>query len=711
MTRTTAAGDRLPPAGRVFLLYFVLTLALTFPLILHLDAAIPGDGFDGWQNYWNFWWLRQSLVELPRDPFVTDLLYHPTGVSLYFHTLNPFNGLVTLPLQVAGNLFLAYNGAVLLAFATGGLGAYLLALATPAHDSAPKSRKQRLFWPAFIAGLIFTFAPYHLAHLLGHMQLIALQWIPFYVLYLGRGLQRARRGALTRADLLKPGLFLILVGLCDWYYVLYCLLFTVLALLAAWLALWRAPGRHAEAPVTALRLLAVPLAAGLLFALFLIPLWLPMLREARNASFMVPLRSEAVRLSADLLGFVIPQGFHPLWGQAVRAWADRTFTSSFSEYSIFAGFVPLLLAVAGVGSNWRRTRFWLLIALVFAILALGPVLHIAGRSDLLPDGGTLPLPHAWLYDHVPFMRIARSVSRFDVMVMLALGLLASRGVMALQARLPRAQRWLGPLLAALVLFEFWPAPYPLSPPDTPAWYNTLAQTPGHGAVLNLPMNWDRPGYLLYQTVHGRPLTVGYISRDDPRTLTTRAPVLQGLRALGPDILDVDLTRVGPSVLSWLDVDFVVLDFYKMPGERERAPTVAMAEALFAQAAPVYADERLRVYQVTRPALPAPFPVLGAGWGERTLMGDQVWREIAPTATLHVMHGASAAAMHLSISGPDGATLRIMGPDGGVVGQALLSTTWQTMTVPLALTGAAVLTLQHDAVDGVRVRRLALEARP
>ncbi|MBK7203641.1 hypothetical protein [Candidatus Amarolinea dominans] len=63
MTRTTAAGDRLPPAGRVFLLYFVLTLALTFPLILHLDAAIPGDGFDGWQNYWNFWWLRQSLVE------------------------------------------------------------------------------------------------------------------------------------------------------------------------------------------------------------------------------------------------------------------------------------------------------------------------------------------------------------------------------------------------------------------------------------------------------------------------------------------------------------------------------------------------------------------------------------------------------------------------------------------------------------------------
>ena len=707
MTGMTAARGRLPPAGLVFLLYLFLTLALTFPLALHLDSAIPGDSFDGWQNYWNFWWLRQSLIESPRDPLITDLLYHPTGVGLYFHTLNPLNGIVTLPLQLAGNLFLAYNGAVLLAFAAGGLGAYLLALATLAPDPAPRADKPRRFWPAFIAGLIFTFAPYHLAHLLGHMQLIALQWIPFYALYLLRGLQRGRRGALAWSDLLKPGLFLILVGLCDWYYVLFCLFFTALALPAAWFALATDARPTRPALVTHLRLLAVPLTAGLLCALFLVPLWLPMVREAATASFMAPQRTEALRLSADLLGFFVPQGFHPLWGPAVRAWADRTFTSSFSEYTIFAGFAPLVLAAVGVWLYGRRTRFWLLVALVFAVLALGPELHIAGRSDLLPGGRSLPLPHAWLYDHVPFMRIARSVSRFDVMVMLALGLLAGRGAAALLARFPAGRRWLGPALAALILFEFWPAPYPVSPPDTPTWYQTLAQTPGRGAVLNLPMNWDRPGYLLYQTVHGRPLTVGYISRDDPRTLTTRAPVLQGLRALGPDVLDVDLTQVGPSVLSWLDVDFVVLDFFKMPGERERTPTAAMAEAIFAHDAPVFEDERLRVYQVTRPQEPEPFLVLGEGWGERMSEGDQVWREVASAATLHLIQGASVAALHISVSGPEGAILRVSGPDGNLLGQALLASTWQTMTISLALTGDAVVTLQHAAAGGVRVQRLAL----
>lgn len=707
MTGLTPGAPRRPRAASVFLLYLVITLILTFPLILHLGEAIPGDSFDGWQNYWNFWWLKQSLVDSPRDPYVTDLLYHPTGVSLYFHTLNPFNGVVSLPVQLTGNLFLAYNAAVLLAFAAGGLGAYLLALTGLAADSPSPPGQRPLFWPAFLAGLIFTFSPYHLAHLLGHMQLIALQWIPFYVLYLLRGLQRAQRGALTRADLFKPGLFLVLVGLCDWYYVVYCLLFTAVALPAAWLALWRQRRRARALPLTALRLLAAPLAAGLLFALVLSPLWLPMVREARATSFMVPLRSEAVRLSADLLGFFTPQGFHPLWGQAVRRWADRTFTSSFSEYSVFAGFTPLFLAGVGVWFDWRRARFWLLSALIFALLALGPVLHIAGRTDLLPGGGSLPLPDAWLYEYIPFMRIARSISRFDVMVMLALGLLASRGAAVLITRATHARRWLGPFLAALVLFEFWPAPYPVSLPDTPAWYQTLAQTPGQGAVLNLPMNWDRPGYLLYQTVHGRPLTVGYISRDDPRTLTTRAPVLQALRALGPDILDIDLTRVGPSVLSWLDVDFVVLDFYKMPGARERTPTVAVAEALFAHSAPVYEDERLRVYQVAKPAAPASFLVLGQGWGERTVAGDTVWRSAAPTATLQIVHGA-AAALQMTISGPDGSTLRVLGPDHALIAQATLQTAWQTLTIPLALTGDAVLTLQHDAPgETVRVRRLAL----
>ena len=68
---------------------------------------------------------------------------------------------------------------------------------------------------------------------------------------------------------------------------------------------------------------------------------------------------------------------------------------------------------------------------VFAVLALGPVLKINGRSDLLPGGGQIPLPYALLYRIIPFIKLSRSVSRFDVMVMLFLGVAAAFGTVGL----------------------------------------------------------------------------------------------------------------------------------------------------------------------------------------------------------------------------------------------------------------------------------------
>ena len=132
------------------------------------------------------------------------------------------------------------------------------------------------------------------------------------------------------------------------------------------------------------------------------------------------------------------------------------------------------------------------------------------------------------------MDITRSVSRFDLMVMLVIAVFAAYGVRWLLEQPRRGALWAG-ALALLVVVEFLPAPYPMSQPDTPAWYAALAAEPRSGAVLNLPMNWDRPGYLLYQTVHQKPLTVAYISREDPRTLTERARCCSISATWGPTL--------------------------------------------------------------------------------------------------------------------------------------------------------------------------------
>jgi len=771
-SRSSRRGSAvLAPAG-----FLLLTVVLTYPLVTRFASAIPGDGFDGWQNYWNLWWVKVALLREHAQPFFTDLLDHPTGVGLLFHTLNPFNGLLTLPVQLAWGLLPAYNSVVLFSFAVGGFGAYLLARQVLGPG------RGRL--PAFAAGVIFTFSPFHIAHLLGHMQVISLEWIPFYALYLVRivgGAQNAipntqypipnarypipntqyRKPRTPCRDMLLAALFLILIGLCDWYYVLYCLLFTAVVLVwAGWRALlscraaaemrpalsenedprlkpkngpstrpstgsghcsgqarshspsaaegalrrWASqvqtgnPIHWARLGPRYLRVLVAAGGAWLIFGLALSPLLAPMIREARQFSFMVPAAAQSRTLSADLLAFVTPQEFHPVWG----AWAaeqTRGFTSTVSEHQVFAGFTALGLAGLGLWagrSNARRRTGhprrpalgpWPLALLSFFLLALGPVLHVGGRTALLPGGREISLPYGWLVQIVPFMKISRSVSRLDVMVMLALAVLAAGGLVWL------FQRGTGGRLAAafaigLILFEFLPVPYPMSPPDTPAFYTVLATDPRGGAVLNLPMNWDRPGYLLYQTVHGKPLTVAYISRDDPRTLTERVPVLQHLRHLEPDIIDFDLAKQGQQVLYDLDVRWVVLDRYKMPGGKERTVTEGMAQEIFGDQPPVHQDDRLTVYEVIRPPDEAPYLILGTDWEPfdadtrgRAFVGAATLTIQAPRAAdvtlrvtlapgsppldLPVANGANALAVHLS-AGANQVVLQAARPDQRVV---------------------------------------------
>ncbi len=429
----------------VFLAYLLGTGAMTWPLVTVLGEAIPGDGFDGWQNLWNLWWVKKALLDLHQNPFHSEYIFYPTGVDLYFHTLNIFNGLVSLPVQGAGNLFWAYNFVVFLSFALGGYGAYLLTRYVLGR--AGLGSKGAREWAAFLSGCIFTFSPFHFAHLLGHMQVFSLEWIPFYALAFLRALEprRARPGQRPSAAepwrrAVLPALFLTLVALCDWYYVMYLAFFSLLYL--AYLA-----------AVRRLRWEALQTAAGIafLFALILSPLLVPMVATAQRETFMVPDPAQARALSADLLAFVTPSEFHPLWGKAVRPFAER-FTASTSERTVFAGFTALALALAGLGHRPRRLGFWWLALATFALLALGPVLHVAGETRLGPGGAEVPLPYALLHCLVPFMRITRSVSRFDVMVMLSLGVLSGGGILALTSRWRRAAWSVAAVL--LVLLEF-----------------------------------------------------------------------------------------------------------------------------------------------------------------------------------------------------------------------------------------------------------------
>ncbi|MCW5844550.1 MAG: hypothetical protein KIT77_25075 [Caldilinea sp.] len=673
--------------------YLLATVVFTWPLALNLTTAIPGDGFDGWQNYWNQWWIKQALVDRLANPLYTDAIYHPTGVTLYFQTLNPFNGITTLPVQIAFGLIAAYNAVVFLSWVLAGYGMFLLArwvMGTAAiGPRLPIGDTRAGYVAAIVAGLVYTLAPFHMAHLLGHMQVMSLQWLPFYVLALLHALHAARNGRPWLRRALWAALFLIFTGLCDWYFVLYLFLFTGVTILWMWLA---APGRPTLRGLV--RIVAPAAVAGGVFAVAL-SFWLvPMVVEALHFRFMVRPSADLYILSASVMDFLVPNRLHTLFRPESFTWIGNQI-APVSERTISIGYVVLGLAIAAFVLARRKASFWWVMAIFFFVLALGPQWHFGNITmDDIPAAAlqgqemTSWTPYGLLNKLVPFMRVSRSVSRFALMVQFSMAVLAGMGFWLLIERLrrrsaaeteigsieeqttktqstpsgtknppaassadtlrapSRSQRrrsgsvLAGAALIGLLLFEYWVAPYPLSPPDTPAYYATLAADPDPRAVLNLPMNYDRPGYLLYQTVHGKPLTVAYISRDDPRTLTERVPVLQHFRHLGPDIIDDAPEQVAATVFADLDVGTVILDRYKMPGGDERTYTEALAAAIFAGQEPLYADERITVYKVGDSGEPQPYLALGpVNWGPLTTP------ENAPAFRTLLDGGAEVAIHH------------------------------------------------------------------
>jgi hypothetical protein len=90
----------------------------------------------------------------------------------------------------------------------------------------------------------------------------------------------------------------------------------------------------------------------------------------------------------------------------------------------------------------------------------------------------------------------------------------------LRAALPRAVF----AAAVLALFvETWPAPLPVTRIPVPGWVPVLAAAPD-GAAIDLVSDQGRALY--YQTLHGKPLAVGYIARYPRSTL------LRGVEIVG-----------------------------------------------------------------------------------------------------------------------------------------------------------------------------------
>jgi len=470
--------------------YALLALAYLWPLVRRFGTALAGDGYDRYVFLWANWWASHALAQ-GQSPYHTEMLFHPQGVDLYFLSFSWLNTFVWWALRAIMGNTAAFNFTVWWSWPLAGFGAYLLAREMSSDQRQVGDRRA-----AFLAGLVYAFYPYHFAQR-NHLNLLSVQWIPFSLLFLMRATRRGRV-----LDGLLAGFFFACAGLSSWHQLTLAGLLAGLWLFYAWLT---ERGEWARGNWRALAVMGVTL------ALLVGPLLAPLAWERfANPSGQDPYLGKEKETQTDLVAYVLPNLYHPLWGRLATPVHGRFLRNK--DHSVALGYVPLALVGYGLlrRSGGKKIRFWLLALLAFVLLALGPFPRINGVA--YPQ---IPLPYRLVGWTLPVSSL-RNPERFNIAVGLCLALVAGAAAGDILRRLSarrKAATTIAVVLGALVLLEYWSWPFPTRPPDTPKFYRQLALEPEDFAIADLPITNDQSKrYMYYQTVHGKATVTGHVSR-------------------------------------------------------------------------------------------------------------------------------------------------------------------------------------------------------
>jgi len=611
----------------VMAIFLFLTLILLYPFsVLNMGTQLIGDGGDGYQSLWNLWWVNRSTLSLA-NPYVTSYLYYPYGADLYVHSLSPAVGFLTIPLQLTAGLVFSYNSIVILSFVLSGYGAYRLAY----HITA--DRKASLF-----GGLVFAFSAYHFARALSNMNLVTIQWIPFYILFLLK-----MREEKSLKNVFFATTFLILAGLmADLQYVLFLGIFTAFFVAHEFI--------FNKAQLTSFleRLGIMTASFAVVFALLFAPMISGFLTGKYDYTASSP--SDSVAFSADFLGFFIPDKSNLLFGSYTAGVISNFSTSpSFPiEGVTYVGYTVLALSMFAAIKQRKTVKFWLFGSLAFIILSLGPMLHINGASSFTIFHVNIALPELVLYYIFP---IFRAPARFIVMSTLCLAVVSAVSI-------KYANTWIGKLkkgkligliflisLSIASLVETNMVLYPVvEDTSVPQFYHELANMKGTFSVLDLPQTYRANNvYMYYGTASGKPLTGGATSRRTPESFQLQQAipiirqtnnVLSGENLTKPTdifLLDVNLTNL--NAFQFFNIKYVILHKDLMDNATFKTLTPYLSSLI---GPPVYSDYRIVAFETKADTLQGVFAFFTDGWWNTEELNGVPMRWMDNNGTIRVV---------------------------------------------------------------------------
>ncbi|MCP4539321.1 MAG: hypothetical protein GY832_19470 [Chloroflexi bacterium] len=567
------------------IVYALAVGLMTLPVSLQLSQRLIGNNIDNWIFYWNNWWLERAITE-GQNWFTTPNLFYPQGADLVAHSNSFLNSLLAMPLKPLVGPVAAYNLVLLFGLWVGAVGMFLFVYDDVRHVPA-----------ALLAGFIFSFAPYHLTQLLAHAHLGSIHWWPWYALFLRRALREKRT-----IDALLAGLFAALTLWTGLQLAVLLALWTVVYI-GARLLRERQSWQHVIRTVNLIGIVTLILSA---------PLLIPIAQNWEELAAGTIAFDEGLTNQTDILAYLLPPTYHPLAGSRISSVYER-FVANKAAMP-YLGYTALVLATISILSRRKTALFWLLNAGLWITLAAGSALRINGH--LYPQ---IPLPYRFIGRIFPIAAI-RAPDRFNLLLVFSLAVSAGLGA----AYLAKRYRWLLIPLALLLIAEY--ASIPLPAWDLPAVSPFLermaadAQKETTYGVIDYPMGYTiSKQWLYFQTIHGKPMVEGHISRYTIQDYAFIAshPLLRALYQkadkpirLPQDTFDDqtgDVYALGPALRSLETAGMRYILLHKPYLDSDLQAHFRRVLPIL----PIYQDTTLAVYDVTHPLptsyddLPAP----------------------------------------------------------------------------------------------------------
>jgi hypothetical protein len=351
----TALRKHLAPLA----LYLAISLLLAgWPALGHPKTLHVGLGIDPSQMMWFIaWWPYAVLHRL--NPFISRVIWTPSGANLTWTTSIPAVALVLTPVTWLFGPVVSYNVAAVLAPACSAWAGFALCRWLTGNFTA-----------AVLGGLLYGFSPYELGHVLAGHLCFTVNFVPPLCLLL---FGRLRERSLTRTRFVAffAALLVIQCLISDEVFATMTV-FAALAWICA-LVCWPA-GRRSELQATLAPLAAAYLTAAIILSPFFY------FALANGAIPDQPLFPPAF-FSADLLDFVVPRPLFLIGPHSAEAITSRAF-GNIQENEFYLG-LPMLVLVGSFLWTRRAERFVRVLAVMLALIvvaAIGPVLHVADHS-------------------------------------------------------------------------------------------------------------------------------------------------------------------------------------------------------------------------------------------------------------------------------------------------------------------------------------------